>query len=85
MLTFGGDCLADLALLRAGALRDRAGRVRPDRQPAAAALPDRVRLSAYITGLLALAGWPKGMRVMASKERPQPGAQLRLTDSDGCA
>ena len=27
--------------------------------------------------------WPVGMRVMARRERPHPGAQLRLTDADG--
>jgi len=30
-----------------------------------------------------LATWPKGMRVIVRKERPHPGAQLRLTDPDG--
>ena len=30
-----------------------------------------------------LATWPKGMRVIVCKERPHPGAQLRLTDPDG--
>ena len=30
-----------------------------------------------------LAGWPAGMRVIVRKERPHPGAQLRLTDPDG--
>ncbi|MFI8008548.1 IS1380 family transposase [Streptomyces sp. NPDC086010] len=30
-----------------------------------------------------LAGWPKGMRLIVRKERPHPGAQLRLTDADG--
>jgi len=38
---------------------------------------------AELTGLLTLAGWPKGMRVIARKERPHPGAQLRFTDIDG--
>jgi hypothetical protein len=38
---------------------------------------------AELTGLLDLAGWPPGMRVIARKERPHPGAQLRLTDVDG--
>ena len=28
-------------------------------------------------------GWPPGMRVIARRERPHPGAQLRLTDPDG--
>jgi hypothetical protein len=27
--------------------------------------------------------WPSGMRVIARRERPHPGAQLRLTDHDG--
>jgi hypothetical protein len=30
-----------------------------------------------------LIGWPAGMRVIARKERPHPGAQLRITDVDG--
>ena len=38
---------------------------------------------AELTGLLNLSSWPKGMRVIARKERPHPGAQLRLTDVDG--
>jgi hypothetical protein len=38
---------------------------------------------AELTGLLDLSGWPPGMRIIARKERPHPGAQLRLTDVDG--
>ena len=38
---------------------------------------------AELTGMLDLAGWPKGMRVIVRKERPHPGAQLRITDIDG--
>lgn len=38
---------------------------------------------AEITGLLNLESWPTGMRVIARKERPHPGAQLRITDADG--
>jgi hypothetical protein len=38
---------------------------------------------AEFTGLLDLSGWPKGMRVIVRKERPHPGAQLRITDPDG--
>jgi hypothetical protein len=38
---------------------------------------------AEITGLLDLSSWPAGMRVIARKERPHPGAQLRFTDIDG--
>jgi hypothetical protein len=30
-----------------------------------------------------LTGWPAGMRLIIRKERPHPGAQLRLTDADG--
>jgi len=36
-----------------------------------------------VTGLLDLRSWPPGMRVIIRKERPHPGAQLRLTDADG--
>jgi len=38
---------------------------------------------AELTDLLNLDGWPKGMRVIIRKERPHPGAQLRITDVDG--
>ena len=38
---------------------------------------------ADITGLPDLDGWPARMRVIARKERPHPGAQLRFTDIDG--
>ncbi len=38
---------------------------------------------AELTGLLDLASWPAGMRVIIRKERPHPGAQLRTTDIDG--
>jgi hypothetical protein len=42
---------------------------------------------AELTGLLAAtmtaAGWPPGMRLIARRERPHPGAQLRITDRDG--
>jgi hypothetical protein len=30
-----------------------------------------------------LKGWPTGMRLIVRKERPHPGAQLRITDADG--
>jgi hypothetical protein len=46
----------------------------------------RVRPGAWvaeITGMLNLASWPKGMRLIVRKERPHPGAQLRFTDIDG--
>ena len=41
---------------------------------------------AELTGLLPELtgrGWPAGMRVIARRERPDAGAQLRLTDADG--
>jgi Transposase DDE domain group 1 len=38
---------------------------------------------ADVTGLLDLKSWPVGMRVIGRKERPHPGAQLRITDPDG--
>jgi hypothetical protein len=60
-------------------------------------IPDRVWAPAYdgdgaardgawvaeLTGLLDLSGWPAGMRVIVRRERPHPGAQLRITDVDG--
>jgi Transposase DDE domain group 1 len=39
---------------------------------------------AELTGLLGLAGWPAGMRVIVRRERPHPGAQLSLfEEADG--
>lgn len=38
---------------------------------------------AELTGLMDLSSWPPGMRVIVRKERPHPGAQLRITDADG--
>lgn len=38
--------------------------------------------AAELTGGM-LDGWPKGMRLIVRKERPHPGAQLRITDADG--
>ncbi|WP_297701661.1 IS1380 family transposase [Mycobacterium sp.] len=38
---------------------------------------------AEVTGLFDLTGWPPGMRLIVRKERPHPGAQLRITDYDG--
>ena len=35
------------------------------------------------TGMIELAGWPEGARLILRKERPHPGAQLRITDHDG--
>jgi hypothetical protein len=68
-----------------------------DMQQAILALPERVWEPAYdaggqprpgawvaeLTGLLDLAGWPAGMRIIVRRERPHPGAQLRFTDIDG--
>ncbi len=59
--------------------------------PAAAWTPaydsdGRVRPGAWVaevTGLFDLTGWPAGMRLIVRKERPHPGAQLRITDYDG--
>ncbi len=49
--------------------------------------PDgKVRDGAWVTeltGMLELATWPPGMRVIIRAERPHPGAQLRFTDVDG--
>src|SRR3954452_8019687 len=58
--------------------------------PAAAWTPaydsdGRVRPGAWVaevTGLFDLTGWPAGMRLIVRKERPHPGAQLRITDVD---
>ena len=36
-----------------------------------------------VTGLLDLRRWPHGMRVIVRRERPHPGAQLRITDAEG--
>ena len=38
---------------------------------------------AEVTALFDLSGWPPGMRLIVRKERPHPGAQLRITDLDG--
>jgi Transposase DDE domain group 1 len=38
---------------------------------------------AELSGLLDLTGWPAGTRVIARREVPHPGAQLRLTDING--
>jgi hypothetical protein len=36
-----------------------------------------------VTDAFDLSGWPPGMRLIVRKERPHPGAQLRITDVDG--
>ena len=38
---------------------------------------------ADLTTLLNLSDWPPGIRVIVRRERPHPGAQLRVTDIDG--
>jgi hypothetical protein len=48
-----------------------------DRQPREGAFV------AEVTDLFDLSGWPAGMRLIVRKERPHPGAQLRITDVDG--
>ncbi|MCZ4103471.1 IS1380 family transposase [Streptomyces sp. So13.3] len=48
--------------------------------------PDgEIRDGAWVAELAGdvLAGWPQGMRLIVRKERPHPGAQLRITDADG--
>jgi hypothetical protein len=50
---------------------DSGGRLRPD------------AWVAELTGLFDLSGWLTGMRLIVRKERPHPGAQLRVTDIDG--
>jgi hypothetical protein len=59
--------------------------------PAAAWTPaydsdGRVRPGAWVaevTGLFDLSAWPAGMRLIVRRERPHPGAQVRITDHDG--
>lgn len=36
-----------------------------------------------VTDALDLTAWPEGSRVIVRRERPHPGAQLRLADTDG--
>jgi hypothetical protein len=38
---------------------------------------------AEATALVNLSSWPVGTRLIQRKERPHPGAQLRITDADG--
>src|SRR3954465_9544902 len=45
----------------------------------------KIRPGAWVaeaTSLFDLSGWPPGMRLIVRKERPHPGAQLRITDLD---
>jgi hypothetical protein len=73
--TLPGDFAAQVAIL------DAAGVWAPALDAAAQIRPDA--LVADATGLLDLSSWPKGMRVIVRKEKPHPGAQLRITDVDG--
>jgi hypothetical protein len=46
----------------------------------------RIREGAHVaevSDLLDLRSWPTGMRVIVRRERPHPGAQLRITDANG--
>jgi hypothetical protein len=38
---------------------------------------------AEAAGLIPRTGWPPSTRLILRKERPHPGAQLRITDADG--
>jgi len=38
---------------------------------------------AEASGLVDLSSWPAGTRLILRKERPHPGAQLRITDAEG--
>jgi hypothetical protein len=38
---------------------------------------------AEATNLVDMSSWPTGTRLILRKERPHPGAQLRITDTDG--
>jgi Transposase DDE domain group 1 len=38
---------------------------------------------AEVTALVDLSAWPEGTRLILRRERPHPGAQLRITDIDG--
>ncbi|MEU0648334.1 IS1380 family transposase [Streptomyces umbrinus] len=51
----------------------------------AAEADGEIRDGAWVAELTGdvLDGWPKDIRLIVRKERPHPGAQLRLTDADG--
>ena len=69
------------AFTAALAVLDRAGVWRPALDAEGQIRPDA--LVADATGLLDLTAWPQGMRVIVRKEKPHPGAQLRITDVNG--
>jgi len=60
---------------------DQAGVWRPALDADSQIRPDAMVADA--TGLLDLSSWPAGMRVIVRKEKPHPGAQLRITDVNG--
>ena len=58
------------------------------RKPRAGQTGPRIELRdgawvAELTGCVDLSAWPAGTRLILRKERPHPGAQLRITDHDG--
>lgn len=57
---------------------------RGDWQPAVGVDPAARRRGAQVAELdVTLPGWPQGTRAIVRRERPHPGAQLRLWDHDG--
>lgn len=67
------DALAALPKQAWRAARDADGCPRPGAQVA--------ELTRWMPATLT--GWPPGMRIIARRERPHPGAQLHITDDDG--
>lgn len=53
----------------------------PDGQPREGA--QVAELTRYVPASTGHKHWPAGMRVIARREHPHPGAQLRITDRDG--
>lgn len=43
----------------------------------------QIRPGAWVAELTGVVGWPEGTRAICRRERPHPGAQLRLWDFDG--
>ena len=84
-----GANLAHFDIQRARALPGRRG-PRPTRRASPAPPKTGVQIEprdgawvAEATGLVDLSAWPAGTRLILRKERPHPGAQLRITDADG--
>jgi hypothetical protein len=70
----------DQDLLGRLAPKDWAAALDSNGQPRAGAqVAELTHLLPHLTGR----GWPVGMRLIARRERPHPGAQLRLTDING--